>query len=43
MVKHTLKISQDVLQDFLRVFDHFVDIGVKIYQINLFVQKLQEL
>ena len=43
MVKHTLKISQDVLQDFLRVFDHFVDIGVKIYQINLFVQKLKEL
>ena len=38
IVKHTLKILQHLLQDFQRVFDHFVD--TRHHRVNFFLVKI---
>ena len=37
MFKHTLKILQDLLQDFSREFDHFLD--ARCYKVKMFVRR----
>ena len=40
MVKHTLKILQQMLQGFWRVFYHFVDTGH--YGVNIYLDRISE-
>ena len=41
MVKHSLKILQEMLQDFESLFDHFIDIGVTGLTRKIFFSRIE--